>query len=99
MCDALHSPGVNGLDLFVEGLEGVQVSGRDVPDDGEQTQELLLVRVSGTTPGAQHPGTDGANDAANDRNQIDIILEQLQQVRLIPIVIGNGPWMERERRT
>ena len=33
----------------------------------------------------------------DDRAQIDISLELLQQARLLPIEIGGGPWMDRER--
>ena len=36
MRDALYGPGVNRLDLLVTGREGVQVSGGDFLDDGEQ---------------------------------------------------------------
>jgi hypothetical protein len=36
MRDALDGPGVNRLDLLIKGLDGVQVSGGDFLDDGEQ---------------------------------------------------------------
>lgn len=50
MRDALHGPGVNRLDLLIKGLEGVQVSGGDFLDKGEQPQKPLLVLAQSAAP-------------------------------------------------
>jgi hypothetical protein len=50
MRDTLHGPGVHRLDLLGQGLEGGQVSGGNFPDDGEQSQEPLLVLALGRKP-------------------------------------------------